>query len=163
MTEYSKDRGRRDGHSFNRGPQLDDSIKTWIDKAEHHLVDSLEYFSIPGLNPFHRKQVYRYFERTPEYAVKAYRVDEDVTLRIYPVGALKRLAEQRTQEVVMNGHVQSLPVMGSFERFVIHDYLKDREGICTESSGESGRDRHIEIRPVFGRTNKKARKKRLMR
>lgn len=166
MTEAKKERRpRRDGRGdgFRRGPQMDEDIKLLIDEAERHLVDSLNYFAIPDLNPYQRKQIYRYFEKTREYAVKAYRDEETVTLRIYPVGALKRLAEQKTQECLMNGQPEELPAMGSFERFVIHDYLKAREGIRTESSGENGRDRHITISPQFGRTLKKAKKKRLMR
>ena len=150
MPETKKERrprrGDRDG-GFRRGPQIDNDVKELIDQAERHLIDSLTYYAIPGLNPFQRKQVYRYFERTQEYAVKAYREEEKVTLRVYPVGALKRLAEQKTQECLMNGQAEALPPMGSFERFVIHDYLKLREGIKTESSGENGKDRHIIISP----------------
>ena len=44
---------------------------------------------------------------------------------------------------------------------LVHDYLKDRDGIKTESYGE-GKDRHIEIQPLFGRSPKKS-KRRLTR
>jgi predicted RNA-binding protein Jag len=52
--------------------------------------------------------------------------------------------------------------MGSYERFVIHDYLKDRDGVYTESEGEEGKNRHVVIHPHFGRMLKKA-KRRLSR
>lgn len=161
--ERGGDRRNDRDRGYHRGPQIDEDVKKWIDEAERHLVDSLKYFEIPGMNPFQRKQIYRYFERTQEYAVKAYREEEVVTLRIYPVGALRRLAEQQTQEVVMKGGAVHLPVMGSFERFIVHDYLKSREGVNTQSVGERGEDRHIIISPLFGRSLKKAKKKRLMR
>jgi len=169
VAEQRRDRerggDRRGGYDrgFQRGPKMDDDVKAWIDKAERDLIDSLSYFEIPDMNPFQRKQIYRHFEKTNEYAVKAYRNEETVTLRIYAVGALRRLAEQQTQEVLMSGRAVHLPIMGSFERFVVHDYLKDREGVNTESAGERGEDRHIVISPLFGRSLKKAKKKRLMR
>ena len=111
---------------------------------------------IKDLGGFQRKLVHEHFERTQEYSVKTYRDDEQVILKIYPTGRLKRLAEQKTQEVLMKGVSEALPPMGSYQRFVIHDYLKEREGVKTVSRGEEGKDRHIEIHPIYGRSLKKA-------
>ena len=80
---------------------------------------------------------------------------------MYPVGELQRMAETKVQEVLMTGESRSLPSMGSYERFIIHEYMKNRSGIRTESFGE-GDDRHVELFPVFGRVPKKA-KRRLTR
>jgi spoIIIJ-associated protein len=79
-------------------------------------------------------------------------------MKVYPVGKLRRFAEQKAQEVLMKGESEILPPMGSFERFVIHDYLKNRDGVRTESFGE-GKDRHVEIFPLFGRNPKKVKRK----
>ena len=106
--------------------------------------------------------IHRHFEKTQEYKSKTYREnDNDYIMKIFPVGQLRRFAEQKAQEVLMKGESEVLPPMGAFERFVIHEYLKDRSGIRTESFGE-GAERHIEITPVFGRALKKA-KRRLTR
>ncbi len=144
-------------------PGVDEDLKKIIDQAQLHLQESLEPFIIQNLNPFQRKQVYYHFEKTKEYKIKTYREEDHITLKVYPVGKLKRLAEQKTQEVLMKKTSEALPPMGSYERFIIHDYLKDRDGIKTESKGEKGKDRHIIIIPVFGRTPKKAKNKRLIR
>jgi len=140
---------------------MDKKVEETIAAIQSTLHDSLEPVLIPDLNGFQRKQIHRHFENSLEYRVKAYRELEDVVLKIYPVGQLKRLAEMKAQEVIMKGESEILPPMGAYERFVIHDYLKDRDGIKTESYGE-GKDRHIEISPHFGRMPKKA-KRRLTR
>lgn len=117
---------------------------------------------VEGLNGFQRKQLYEYFEKFKEYKVKSYRETDSTIVKIYPVGKLKRFAEQKMQEVLMKGKSEILPPMGAFERFIIHDYLKEREGVKTESKGEPGKDRRIEILPVFGRGLKKAKPKRML-
>ncbi len=141
-----------------RGPRMDEKVKNAIDAAMDHLLNSLTPYEIHDLNGFQRKQVHRFFERKQEYDVKTYRNEETFVMKVFPVGRLRRLAEQRAQEVLMNAETIALPPMGSYERFVIHSYLKDRGGVHTESSGE-GADRHIEISPVFGRTLKKAKRR----
>lgn len=140
-------------------PGIDPKIKNEIHKAECHLVDTLEAYIIRGFNGFQRKCIHEHFERTREYRVKSYRENGDCVLKIYPVGKLRRLAEQNAQVVLMTGRPVNLPPMGAFERFVIHEYLKDREGIKTTSFGENGVDRHVEIHPLFGRNLKKARRR----
>lgn len=71
------------------------------------------------------------------------------------------MTETKVQEVLMSGEAVSLPPMDSFERFIIHEYMKNRGGVRTESTGE-GEERHVVIFPIFGRTPKKA-KRRLTR
>jgi hypothetical protein len=123
---------------------------------------NLSPFSIGGLNPFQRKLIHRHFEKTGEYKVRTVRDDADeIVLVIYPVGHLQRIAETLLQEVLMTGESRGLPSMDSYERFVVHEYLKNRGGVRTESYGEA-EDRHVEIFPIFGRTPKKA-KRRLTR
>ncbi|MBN1781285.1 hypothetical protein JW948_09190 [bacterium] len=145
----------------SRRPPVDEKVRQAINEAETALAGNLSSYAIRGLNPFQRKMVHRHFERTQEYKVKTYRDSEDYILRVYPMGQIRRFAEQKAQEVLMNGENVILPPMGAFERFIVHDYLKDRDGISTESYGE-GNERHIEIAPLFGRTLKKA-KRRLSR
>lgn len=152
-----KPRNRRRGP--NRQKKVDPKVQESIQGAEAQLIDSLSPITLEGLDRFQRKQIYQHFDRSREYRVKTYTEGVESIIRIYPVGNLKRLAEQKIQEVLMKGQPESLPVMGSFERFIIHDYLKDREGVKTESVGEKGKDRHIQIHPVFGRTPKKVKKK----
>ncbi len=146
---------------FFKKPKFDEKVKEIIQQIEHTLQDSIESVKVQDLNSFQRKLLHEHFEKSQEYKVKTYRENENVTMKVYPVGKLKRLAELKAQEVLIKGETEVLPPMGSFERFVIHDYLKDRDGVRTESFGE-GRERHIEINPLFGRSPKKI-KKRLTR
>ena len=132
-----------------------------IGDTEERLSSSLEPVRLEGLNGFQRKKVHQHFEKTQEYRVKTYREESDIILKVYPVGNLKRLAEQKTQEVLMKGQFEEMPPMGSFERFIIHDYLKEREGIKTESTGQKGKDRRIIIQPLFGRNPRRVNKRRL--
>ncbi len=156
-------RERRNQRHRSRPPrQSDEQVDKAIADVQAALYDRLEPAIIRELNGFQRKQVYRFFERTCEYKVKAVRENDDLILKVYPLGQLRRIAEQKTQLVLMKGKPESLPPMDSYQRFLIHDYLKDRDGVKTESSGEAGKDRHVEIHPVFGRTTKKAKKRRLI-
>lgn len=161
VTENEKKK-RKPRIGIRKKREMDEKVEKSIAHTQEVLRDSLEPVTIQGLNGYQRKQVHQYFEKTQEYRVKTYREKDDVVMKVYPVGKLRRVAEQKTQEVLMKGKAEVLPPMGSFERFVIHDYLKDREGIKTESYGEEGKDRHVEIHPLFGRSLKKA-KRRLTR
>lgn len=158
--EEEKRKGRKRYRSDR--PQADEKVKQTIREAETALLGQMSSFTVKGLNAFQRKMIHRHFEKTQEYKSKTYREnDNDYIMKIFPVGQLRRFAEQKAQEVLMKGESEVLPPMGAFERFVIHEYLKDRSGIRTESFGE-GAERHIEITPVFGRALKKA-KRRLTR
>ena len=150
---------------FRKNPKVDEKVQQAITQAEEFLNGSLEPATIRELDGSQRKLIHEHFEKTQEYKVKSYREKESEIIKIYPVGQLKRLAEQKTQEVLMKGKPEDLPPMGSYQRFVIHDYLKDREGVKTESFGEKGKDRHVEILPLvenlplFGRNLKKVKHK----
>lgn len=140
--------------------EIENDVLLIIKDTEKTLLDSLNPAVIKDLNPFKRKQVYRYFEKKDsEYAIKTYKEGENIIIKIYPVGKLRRLAEQKTQEVLMKGSEEELPPMDAYERFIIHDYLKERNGICTASIGVSGKDRRVKIVPVYGRPLRKARKR----
>ncbi|MBN2415796.1 hypothetical protein JXO52_08130 [bacterium] len=145
----------------DRDREKDKDVYKAIGEAERFLVDSLLPFTFDGLNGYERKKVHEHFENDTEYRVKTYREDDQIILKVYPVGSLKRLAEQKTQEVLMKGQAEELPPMGSFERFVIHDYLKERHGVRTESTGQRGEDRRIVIMPLFGRRPRKVKGRRL--
>ncbi len=160
MEDERGKRPKRVGKQLRRKPRVDRKVKESIAQAEEKLRDAIHFVTIRELNAYQRKEIHKHFEKTQEYKVKGYREEDDnVVLLVYPVGNLRRLAEQKTQEVLMKGKYEILPPMGSFERFVIHDYLKDREGVKTESFGEKGKDRHVEISPLFGRSPKKTKRK----
>jgi predicted RNA-binding protein Jag len=161
-----RDRERRPerGYGGPRRPPMetDETAQERIDAASEHFRESLAPFSIGGLNSFQRKLIHRHFEKTGEYKVRTVRDDADeIVLVLYPVGHLQRIAETFLQEVLMTGESRGLPAMDSYERFIVHEYLKNRGGVRTESYGEA-EDRHVEIFPIFGRTPKKA-KRRLTR
>jgi len=144
--------------------KLDPKVEEEITRIKTYFQDHLDPLEIQNLNAFQRKQLHLYFEKHREYLVRSIRDQankEVVVLRVYPLGELQRMAEARVQEVLITGEPQQLPPMDAFARFLVHDYLKDREGIRTESFGE-GKERHVRIFPVFGRELKKA-KRRLIR
>ena len=144
---------------FHKSTKPDVKVQEVIVFVEERLRESIKPVVLKELNSFQRKQIHQYFEKTHENKIKSYKENDSVFLRVYPVGQLKRVAEQKTQEVLMMGKPESLPQMGSFSRFVIHEYLKDRNCITTQSIGEEGKDRHIVIYPLFGRELKKTKRK----
>jgi predicted RNA-binding protein Jag len=138
---------------------MDENVKETIRNAMEHFMDSVEPYSVPGFNPFQRKQIHRHFERTAEFKVRVLRDDGgEPVLNIVPVGKLQRMAETLVQEVLMSGETRSMAPMGSFERFIVHEYLKTRGGVRSESYGD-GAERHVDVIPMFGRVNKKARRR----
>jgi len=161
VVKESTKEDRKPGGWLRRKPKIDEKVREAIDTLEASLKDSMEPSVIRGFNNLQRKQLILHFEKSQEYKLKTYREQDDVIIKIFPVGVIKRLTEQKTQEVLMKGVPEVLSPMGSFERFIVHDYLKDREGIKTESYGE-GKDRYVGIQPLFGRSPKKA-KRRLTR
>jgi predicted RNA-binding protein Jag len=160
------ERERRPERRFDdrRKPEfeMDEKTKETIDAAMEHFRESLDPFPVEGLNPFQRKGIHRHFEKTQEYKVRTVRDEKDeILLIVVPVGHLQRISETMLQEVLMTGEARFLPPMGSYERFIVHEYLKNRGGVRTESCGD-GDGRHVQIFPLFGRTPKKA-KRRLTR
>ena len=159
MKDLPDRKPRRKMHSSIRpDPALEELFNT----IETSFNDTLKPYHVTGLKGLQRKLIRQRYERSQEYAIKSYRDGEEVIFKIYPVGRLRRMAEQKMQEVMMNGRASSLPPMGAYERFVIHDYLKERDGITTESQGLEGKDRHIIVKPLFGREPRKQ-KRRLTR
>ena len=102
---------RRDGRkqTFRRRERIDHEVQKLISETEQNLATALEPVTIRGMNPFQRKQIYRHFEKTQEFRIKSYKDEKEIFLRVYPVGNLKRLAEQKMQEVLIKGKAESLP------------------------------------------------------
>jgi predicted RNA-binding protein Jag len=130
-----------------------------LEKLKHDLENSLEPVSIFKLNAFERKLIHRQFDHDPNFVTKTYRNGEDFELKVYPVGNLKKFAEQKAQEAITSGQKVVLPHMSNYARYVIHDTLKALETVKSASYGE-GEERHIEIEPeVYGRGLRKIIKK----
>ena len=135
------------------------NFENLINTIKDELKESIQPYVINNTNSYQIKQIKKQLSLNSEYKIRTYKREKYSDLKVFPVGNLKRLAEQKAQEVIMNGKILSLPHMGAYERFVIHDYLKNRNGIKTQSYGKEGKDRHIKIYPLFGRKPKKAKKK----
>jgi len=148
-SNYRGDRNRRDRNRDDRNsPKIDGLIK----KINGELSNSIEPISIPELNAFERKLIHRHFDHNPDIVTKTYRLnDEDYELRVYPIGNLKKWAQEQAEQAVNNREKITLPHMSNYERFVVHDALKEITTVKTESHGD-GDERHIVIEPdVFGR------------
>ncbi|HEX9972731.1 MAG TPA: R3H domain-containing nucleic acid-binding protein [bacterium] len=126
---------------------------------QRKLRDSLQPYCVENLNSFERKRIHDFFDNKEDFETRTYRQEEQYVLKVIPVGNLKRLAKEITEKVLENGDPAVLPYVGSYERYIIHNYLKDFEGIETKSIGE-GLERRLEIKPLrFGRALKKIIKK----
>ena len=152
---------RRSKPERDRDGKIKKNIERLARTAEEELQGTLSPYCFKGLSGYERKLMYRYFDDSQEFSVRSYRDGDEHVLKVFPTGQLKRLAEQKVQEVLMQGAAAELPPMGAYERFVIHDYLQGREGISTKSFGEKGNDRHVKIMPVFGRSKRKIKKRKL--
>ncbi|MGQ9560852.1 MAG: R3H domain-containing nucleic acid-binding protein [Candidatus Oleimicrobiaceae bacterium] len=120
-------------------------------QVQRDLRDSYVPATLKDLTAFERKRIHRFFDGNPEFETKTYRNDGDYVLKVFPVGNIRRLAEQKAEEARQRQGVVALPPMGSFERFIVHNALKQYTDLETTSVGE-GDQRHVEIRPVrFGR------------
>lgn len=144
-----RNNGRYRRDRDERNPKIDALVK----KIREELLGSIEPIVIPELNAFERKLIHRQFDNNPDIVTKTYRIgDEDYELRVYPVGNLKRYAQQKADEAIETRQKVTLPHMSNYERFVIHDYLKEIDTVKTSSEGEDD-DRHIVIEPaMFGRS-----------
>ena len=147
-------REKRRGSRPHRGKIDDILINT-----QRKLRDSYEPVSIPNLNAFERKRIHQFFDNRNDFVTKTYRNGDQFVLKVFPVGNIKKLAEEKANEALDSGDVVHMPPMGNFERYIIHEHLKNKEGVETSSQGED-EARHVEIRPVkFGRGLKKILKK----
>ncbi|MDZ7339676.1 MAG: hypothetical protein ONB30_14225 [candidate division KSB1 bacterium] len=128
-------------------------------EVQRNLRDSCEPATLTDLTAFERKRIHRFFDGNPEFETKTYRTDGNYVLKVFPVGNIRRLAEQKAEEARQRQCVVALPPMGSFERFVVHNALKQFNDLETVSVGE-GAERHVEIRPrLYGRGLKRIIKK----
>ena len=154
------DRSGRPNRSYRpRRSRPDSKVDNLIKKIKTQLTDSLDPVSLDNLNSFERKIIHRHFDHNPNYATRTYRHGEDYELRVYPVGNLRKFAHEKADEAITKGEKVILPHMNDYERFVIHDALKDNEAIKSSSFGE-GDERHIELEPeMFGRGLKRIMKK----
>jgi hypothetical protein len=162
--ENRRPRGDRDQRRPRRPdrPPPDPAVVEAIRRVDGEVRNSMDPVRLTGLDAFQRKMIFRHYDRTDEIVIKAVTEAENaVTLKAFPVGKVRRFAETYAQEVLSTGEPRHLPPMGSFERFVTHEYVKNRGGLRSESAGE-GADRHVVIFPIFGRTPRKA-KRRLTR
>ncbi len=143
-----------------REPMQDDqNIRGMIEEIEAKLQDAISPESISGLNSFERKLIHRHFDHNKDFETRTYRNDEQYTLSVYPVANIERFAREKAEESLSSGGTVELPAMGSYERFIVHNCLKDMSGVETTSAGE-GRDRHVQIvSKRFGRGLKRIAKK----
>jgi len=135
----------------------DPRINELIREAEQKLAESTQPLQLPGLNAFERKQVHRYFDRRkPALETKTYRGEgESYVLWIFPVANLKKFVEAKARQALETDSDVALPPMSNYERFIVHNVLKEIGSIESISVGE-GDERHIEIQPQkFGRGLKK--------
>jgi len=139
---------------------MDEKMERLIAKIRTDLSDSIIPISLTRLSPFERKQIHRAFDRDPSVTTKTYRIgEEEYELRLYPVTNLRKYAEKKAEEAIQSGQKVVLPHMSSYERFIVHEALKNNEAIKANSFGE-GDDRHIELEPeLFGRGLRKIMKK----
>lgn len=152
--EYSPRRGKREPSRESMG-----KIDRILIDIQKQLRDSLEPFCIDNLNGFERKRVHSFFDSKKDYVTKTYRHGEQFVLKVFPVGNLRKMAKETAEKVLSTGETVTLPYLDNYERFVVHDYLKDFDGIETKSIGE-GHDRRMEIRQAkFGRSLKRIIKK----
>jgi spoIIIJ-associated protein len=61
--------------------------------------------------------------------------------------ALQRQADEAATDALRSGRPVALDAMSATERKVVHEYLKDREGVETYSEGTEP-DRHLVVAPV---------------
>lgn len=145
---HPRDNRSQDHHSMAK-------IDRILIDIQRELRESVRPVTLDNLTAFERKRIHTFFDDKPEFKTKTYRNDNHYVLKVFPIGNLKQLAEEKLKQVIETGKSVQLKNLGNFERFVIHDYLKSEEGIETISIGE-GRDRVLEIKQKqFGRTLKR--------
>lgn len=158
MSEEGRNR-RPPGRHDDRAREDDQNIKKMISDLEEKLQDALAPETLAGLNSFERKLVHRHFDHNPDFETRTYRDGDDYKLLVYPVGNLTRFAEEKARESLSEGKEIALPPMGSYERFIVHNALKEFTGVETVSEGD-GHDRHVTIEcKRFGRGLKRIAKK----
>jgi len=151
MGRYVRGKERRGGYQGR--------IERIIDSAMRRLKGSYRSVTLDNLTFAEARKIKAFFDGRSEFEARRYYQEDKVVLKIYPVENLKKLSEEKAREVLEKGESVSLPPMGSYERYLVHNFLKDWKGIETQSFGE-GTDRRVEIRPQkFGRSLKRIIKK----
>ena len=127
--------------------------------AQKNLRDTLEPYTIEKLNSFERKKIHSFFDDKEDYTTKTYRRNDDYILKVFPVGNLQNMAKEKAEEALRTGEKIIFPYLSNYERYIVHNYLKDFDGIETKSVGED-KERRLEINQLkFGRSLKKIIKK----
>ncbi len=154
MEEQNKTRPRR---PHRDGP--DDRDFSKIDKVlidvQRKLQGSVVAAELDNLSAFERKRVHSFFDNKSDFKTKTYRNGEQYVLKVFPIGNLCRAADEKVNQVLESGESYMWENLCNFERFIIHNHLKDYESVETASIGE-GQERKLEIKSKpFGRSLKK--------
>ncbi len=149
--------GRGQQHGRNR--QDDEKIQKTIRNAQNMLQDSIHAVCLEELNAYERMRVHQFFDNKADFETKTYRNGEEYLLWIFPVGNIREFAVEKAREAVANSEEFDFHPMSNYERFLVHDVLKDDESVETTSVGE-GDERYVKIVPVrFGRKLRKMARK----
>lgn len=151
----------RDRNNYRRRPTYDKrKIIKILEDVQEQAEKSYHPIQLEKLNAFERKKVHQFFEDDPDFETRTYKVEDNrFVLWVYPVGKLKEFAEQKAEEAKSTSKSVALPPMTSYERFLVHNALKEWGDIETLSEGEEN-ERHVVIHPLhFGRRLKKIAKK----
>ncbi|KAA3611006.1 MAG: hypothetical protein DWQ05_21185 [Calditrichaeota bacterium] len=147
------------GQQRNRNSQDDEKIQKTIRNAQNMLEDSIDAVCLEELNAYERMRVHQFFDNKADFETKTYRNGEDHLLWIFPVGNIREYAIEKARECTKSGEEFELHPMSNYERFIVHDVLKDDESVETTSVGE-GDERFVKIVPVrFGRKIRKIARK----
>jgi predicted RNA-binding protein Jag len=149
----------------NRTPESHDIYQN-VNRIDRILIDvqkklknSFNSVTVDQLNAFERKRIHSFFDHKPEYQTKTYNEDGKYVLRVFPIANLKKEADQKAKYVLESGETIAFSNLGKYERFLVHDHLKNLDGIETVSIGE-GEERTLYIKKKqFGRSLKRIIKK----
>ncbi|MCA9733021.1 MAG: hypothetical protein H6696_00355 [Deferribacteres bacterium] len=147
------------GQQRNRNREDDEKIQRTIRNAQEMLQDSIHAVCLEELNAYERMRVHQFFDNKGDFETKTYRNGEEHLLWIFPVGKIREYVLEKAREAVKTGEEIELHPMSNYERFIVHDVLKDDESVETTSIGE-GDERFVKIVPVrFGRKLRKMARK----
>ena len=150
--QHSRDKRHREYQTISKIDRILIDIQKKL-RTSYHPV------SLKNLTAYERKRIHSFFDDKPDFQTKTYRDEDRYVLKVFPIGNLKKMAEEKAKRVLETGEAILLENLGNYERFIIHDHLKMFDGIETLSSGE-GSDRKLEIKKKqFGRSLKKIMKK----
>ncbi len=126
-----KERGkRRDGVEFELAGEDADEFFQELGKARESFEFLLNLLINRGTSSRFFKARLSHIKRNP--AREQFLKNQSVTL---------------ARQVLKEGREVSLPAMNSYERSLVHNAVRDMEGVMTESEGR-GPDRHVVIKPA---------------